>query len=240
MSERREFDIYQTSAGYTAVTNPVRRSILEALEKGELELGDLVKVTGKSKPTLSNLHMRELLEQHLIEEKQHPTDARRKTYRVIANRIGSSNVPLEQLRGAVKHYVSLSPLAYAIPFPVVLDVLCADGNVDPKTMRRQANVLGEKASSLFVAATPRDVLTALGGFWEREKVARTVRIDFDKQEIELELLESMKGKSPDALATIFAGIIEGVLQARLGRSTQVTAKASKGGRLLLALGATRK
>ena len=233
VSEARDFDIYQTSAGYSAVTNVVRRKILEALEKRDLELGDLVRVTGKSKPTLSTLHVRELLEQHLIEENAHPTDARRKTYHLIARRIGSSNVPLDQLRGAVKHYVSLSPLAYAIPFPTVLEMLSADPTADPKTLRKQGRVLGERASSLFQTTSPRDILTALAGFWERENVARTVRLDFDKLEAEVQLHEPLGGKATEAVAVIFAGLIEGIAATHLKTSLDVLAKGSKTGRVTL-------
>ena len=233
VTEGRDFDIYQTSAGYSAVTNEVRRKILEALSQKDLELGDLVRVTGKSKPTLSTLHVRELLEQRLIEENAHPTDARRKTYHLIARRIGSSNVPLEQLRGAVKHYVSLSPLAYAIPFPTVLEVLAADPAGDAKTLRKQGRVLGEKASSLFTTTSARDILTALAGFWERENVARTVRLDFDKLEAEVQLNDALTGKSTEAVAAVFAGLIEGIAATHLKTKLDVTAKGTKTGRVTL-------
>ena len=77
-----EFDIYQSDRGYAAVTSPVRRQILVALAEKDRDLSDLVRITRKSKPTLSNLHVRELLTQGLVEELPHPTDARRKLYRL--------------------------------------------------------------------------------------------------------------------------------------------------------------
>src|SRR5437763_14553384 len=109
-----EFDIYQTPAGYAAVTNPVRRQILSALAEKDLDLPALMKVTGRSKPTLSNLHVRELLHQKLVEERPHPRDSRRKLYRLIGRKIGSSDVPIEQLRGAVKQY-AVGAMAHAVP-----------------------------------------------------------------------------------------------------------------------------
>src|SRR5687768_2013976 len=42
------FDIYQTDAGYAAVTNPVQRQILDALRGGDQQLPHLVKATGRS------------------------------------------------------------------------------------------------------------------------------------------------------------------------------------------------
>lgn len=231
MSDGADFDIYQTAAGYTAVTNPVRRKIMDALSERDRELPDLVRITGKSKPTLSNLHVRELLEKGLVEELPHPTDARRKVYRIAARRIGRSNVPLEQLRGAVKHYVSLSPLAYAVPFPVVLDVLAAGHSAGARdAVRRQAQALGESASQLLATSSPRDAMTAVAGFWEREGVAKTTRMDFERMEFEVELASSEAGG--DAMATILGGVVEGVLRSRLGLEGAVGAKA-KGKRVTL-------
>src|ERR1051326_7520549 len=134
------FDIYQTDAGYAAVTNPVQRQIPDALRKGERQLPDLVKLTGRSKPTLSSLHMKELLARELIEERGHPTDSRRKVYRLRAAKIGSSDIPVAQLRDAVQHYVGLGPLASRIPLRDVLAALCAaPPGTDPKAVWAQAH-----------------------------------------------------------------------------------------------------
>ena len=232
VTDAADFDIYQTAAGYTAVTNPVRRQILDALGQQDRELPDLVRITGKAKPTLSNLHVRELLEKGLVEERPHPTDARRKVYRLAARRIGRSNVPLEQLRGAVKHYVSMSPLAYAVPFPAVLGVLAAGHAPGARdAVRRQAQRLGASASQLFATSSPRDVMTAVAGFWEREGVARTARMDFERMEFEVELVDA--DAPADAMATILGGVVEGILRARLDVGGPVAAKA-KGRKVTLA------
>lgn len=234
MADGADFDIYQTAAGYTAVTNPVRRQILDALAEKDRELPDLVKVTGKSKPTLSNLHMRELLEKNLIEELPHATDARKKVYRIVARRIGRSNVPLEQLRGAVKHYVSLSPLAYAVPFPAILDVLAAGHPAASRdALRRQAQALGASASHLFNASGPRDVMTAVAGFWEREGVAKTARMDFERLEFEVELAEGHA--AGDAMGILLGGLVEGVLRSRLQVEGPVVVKVGRGRRVTLGL-----
>lgn len=224
MADGQDFDIYQTAAGYTAVTNAVRRQILDALEQRDRELPDLVKLTGKAKPTLSNIHMRDLLEKGLIEERPHPTDARRKVYRLVARRIGRSNVPLEQLRGAVKHYVSMSPLAYAVPFSALVGILAAGHAAGGKdAIRAQARALGETASHLFTAAGTRDVMTAVAGFWEREGIARTARMDFERLEFEVELQDA--SWPADAAAHIFAGVVEGILRSRLSLEGPVSSKA---------------
>lgn len=234
VSPAPQFDIYQTQAGYVAVTNEVRRKILDALKDGDLDLPALVKVTKKAKPTLSNLHVKELLEQNLVEELPHPTDARRKLYRLRARRIGSSDVPLDQLRGAVKHYVSLSPLAYAVPFPAVLAALTVEG-VPENALRKQAREIGARASALFTAADANDALTAVAGFWDREGIAKAKRIDYDARAVELLLGDACPEGREEATAVVLAGILEGVLRSRFGKDHVVKARVVRPRRVVLEL-----
>lgn len=214
VTEPNEFEIYQTEAGYVAVTNEVRRKILAALTKKERDLNDLVKITGKAKPTLSNLHVRELLTQHLVEELPHPTDQRKKLYRLKAQRIGSSNVPIDQLRGAVKHYVSLSPLAHALPLQNVLDVLLAAGPRSEDAVQRQATKLGEISSHLFTSSGLRDHLQRVAAYWEREGITRTAKIDLEAMGLELEV-NPRYAETKEALkltSALLAGFMQGTLQ----------------------------
>jgi len=213
VAEANEFDVYQTDVGYVAVTNEVRRTILEALSKKERDLNELVKITGKAKPTLSNIHMRELLTQKLIEELAHPTDARRKLYRIKGHRIGSSNIPIEQLRGAVKRYVSVSPLAHALPLQQVMDVLLAGGPRSQEVIQRQATRLGELAAPLLAAPDVRELLPRVAAYWEREGITRTARIDLERLGLELDV-NPRYAQTKEALkltATLLAGFLRGVL-----------------------------
>lgn len=203
------FDIYQTDAGYAAVTNPVQRQILDALRVGERQLPDLVKVTGRSKPTLSSLHMKELLARELIEERGHPTDSRRKVYRLRASKIGSSDIPVGQLREAVQHYVSLSPLAARLPLKAMMEALgAAPAGTDAKAVWAQAHRLGTLAAGALKVGTVRDLWMRLSGFLEAEEVAQPVRIDLERGVLELRLGPPLRG-SPVA-PSIVAGFVEGV------------------------------
>lgn len=214
------FDIYQTDAGYAAITNPVQRQILDALRAGEKQLPDLVKITGRSKPTLSSLHMKELLARELIEEREHPTDSRRKVYRLRAGKIGSSDIPVGQLREAVQHYVSLSPLAARLPLKAMVEALAAaPAGSDPKMVWAQAHRLGVLASGSLKVATARDLWMRLSGFLEAEEVAQPLRIDLEKGILELRLGPALK-QSPALAAAIVSGLVEGVASGKglvLGR-----------------------
>ena len=203
------FDIYQTDAGYAAVTNPVQRQILDALRGGERQLPDLVKITGRSKPTLSSLHMKELLSRELIEERGHPTDSRRKVYRLRAGKIGSSDIPVGQLREAVQHYVSLSPLAARLPLKAMVEALgAAPAGTDAKALWSQAHRLGSLAAGSFKVANARDLWMRISGFLEAEEVAQPLRIDLERGVLELRLGPALKGSA--GAAAILAGFVEGV------------------------------
>ncbi len=204
------FDIYQTDAGYAAVTNPVQRQILEALREGEKQLPDLVVLTGRSKPTLSSLHMRELLSRELIVEAAHPTDSRRKVYRLKGAKIGSSDLPVDQLRDAVQHYVTLSPLANRVPVAAAFEALgAAPDTVPMDVLYAQASRLGALAAPLFKAGTPRDLWMRLSAFLEAERLATPLRIDLQNGALELRLGPSARSP-PARMAAILAGFAQGV------------------------------
>lgn len=204
------FDIYQTDAGYAAVTNPVQRQILDVLRDGEQQLPDLVKATGRSKPTLSSLHMKELLVRELIEEKGHPTDSRRKVYRLRASKIGSSDIPVGQLREAVQQYVGMGPLAARLPLKAVVESLCAaPAGTDPKSVWAQAHHLGTLSAASLRVATARDLWMRLAGFLEAEGVAEPMRIDLERGTLELRHGPALR-TNPSLAPALLSGFMEGV------------------------------
>lgn len=205
-----EFDIYQTDSGYTAVTNPVRRQILQALSEGDMQLAEMMDLTGKAKPTLSSVHLKELLAQRLVDEYPDPADSRRKFYRLIGTRIGSSSVPVDQLRSAVKHYVSLSPMAARLPIGVFVEALLVGGKSHDALVKRQAARLGRSVASLLRASDRRDFLTGVCRFLDQEGLTKTLQID-----LQADAAAFARGPGlgrevvPARLAVVLAGLLEG-------------------------------
>jgi len=223
------FDIYQTDAGYAAVTNPVQRQILDALRGGERQLPDLVKLTGRSKPTLSSLHMKELLARELIEERGHPTDSRRKVYRLRAAKIGSSDIPVAQLRDAVQHYVSLGPLSGRLPLRAAFEALCAaPAGTDPKAVWAQAHRLGALAAGALKVANVRDLWMRMAPFLEAEDVAHPQRVDLEAGVLELRLGDAL-GKAPALAAPALGGFLDGVAAGKGLRMPKTKMAAIPGG-----------
>lgn len=223
------FDIYQTDAGYAAITNPVQRQILEALRAGEKQLPDLVEITGRSKPTLSSLHMKELLSRELIEERGHPTDSRRKVYRLKATKIGSSDIPVSQLRDAVQHYVSLSPVKARLPLRTLVEALgAAPVGTDPKIVWTQARHLGTIAAPGLKVGNARDLWMRASAFLEQEDLARPLRIDLEHSRLELATGAAFEGAAAFAPA-ILSGLLEGMASGKGIVMPKLKASAIPGG-----------
>lgn len=202
---RGAFDIYQTRSGYTAVDNEVQRQILEALEKDDLQLPDLVEATGKSKPTLSATHMKELLNRELVEELPHPSDRRKKVYHLIGTRIGSSDIPVPQLRRAVESYVSLSPVQPRLPLLGVLASIAVP-EAPAEVLWHQGHRLGGLVAGSQRASDERSLWMRLLRFLEEQGVGHAVRMDLDEPSIVLEPGEAL-AEHPAATAHVLAGAL---------------------------------
>lgn len=208
-----DFDIYQTESGYVAVTNAVRRQILSALAKKDRMLPDLVKLTKKAKPTLSSVHMRELLAAKLVEELAHPTDKRKKIYRLKGRRIGTSSLPVGELRNAVKQYAGGAGARGVVS--IALDAIAAAPASTPDaTLRAQARRLGAIHAAQAPVGSAREAVSAVAGFLEREAVARPLRLDLEDASLDLELERAGEGEPDERrLALLVAALVDGLLGA---------------------------
>jgi hypothetical protein len=233
------FDIYQTDAGYAAVTNGVQRQILEALRASEKQLPELVDITGRSKPTLSSLHMKELLTRELIEERGHPTDSRRKVYRLKATKIGSSDIPVAQLRDAVQHYVSLSPVQGRLPLRALVETLAAaPTGTDAKVLWAQARHLGSAVAASLKVGSVRDLWLRMLPILEQEELARPLRIDLEHGMMELALGAAFNGRAASFAPAILGGLVEGMASGKGLDLRGLKASAHAGGVRLQATPAT--
>lgn len=210
------FDIYEADGRFVAITNDVRRTILDALTEGDKQLADLVEVTGKAKATLSSIHLKELLDQQVVKARSHPDDNRKKLFHLAGSKIGSSNIPIDQLREAVKEYVTLAPQAARFPLSITFDALAAGDDVAKASLRKQARRLGLLVGSVLEGDTERDLLIEVSDLLEREGLASPVRLEM--QENDALIIErgasSPEGLHIERLAALIAGFLDGVLDRR--------------------------
>lgn len=205
-----EFDIYQTRTGVTAVTNPVQRRILAALAEGEQQLPDLVELTGKAKPTLSGIHMKELLNRELVTEHPHPDDSRRKVFRLNARPLGSSGVPVDQLRSAVQEYARTTFTGAGLPLDAAFRVLAAaPDDLPEQALRDQARALGRACAGLVKAETARDFAVAFSQFAEKQGLARHLQIDFEAFSFRCRPGDRVERIPARRMGVLLAGFAEG-------------------------------
>lgn len=227
------FTIYGTPDGYVAVTNDIRQRILQVLEKeGDRELPDLADATDRAKSTLSSNHMPKLVEEGLVEVRQHPRDGRRKVYALQGERLGSSSVPVDELRSAVKDYVTTAPLGGRLEVPTALGAIAQAPEEAPEELiQAQAKALGRECGRFLERDEERRPVMRVAEFLEREGVARALQLDLETPALALEPSEKVAG--PHASAAL-AGFVAGALSTE-GGEPAVEREPAAEGRVVLRL-----
>lgn len=194
-------DIYHTDEGLEAVTSEVQRRILRALGEGSKQLPELVQVTGRSKPTLSSLHMKELLARGLILESSHPTDNRRKVYSLAAR-------PVDGVAAAMAP--GMRPSALRVGVAEALDAMAAaPASASTSLLRSQARRLGLAARAHLGHLSRRELWLRLPSVMEENGIASPVRIDLQQGHFDLRPGPAIQA-SPERLALLIAGLVEGL------------------------------
>lgn len=210
-----EFDIYQTAGGTTAITSPVQRQILQALSQGELQLPDIVELTGKAKSTLSSIHMKELLARQIIEELPHPTDSRRKVYRLVGKPLKASSTNIKELQeDAAKTFERHALPIHGLPLASIFQVLDAAPARQDGALRKQADALGRKYAHRFTATNVAGFASELTRFVETERLAEHLQLDFEALTFRCRPGSKVSDLEADRLGLLLAGFAEGVAAAR--------------------------
>lgn len=204
-----QFDIYQGPVGVTAVTNPVQRQILRALADGDLQLPDLVELTGKAKSTLSSIHMKELLSRELIAEAPHPSDSRRKVYSLVGRPMAAT--PENRPKAAVPRATSVAGPGLSIA--AVLQVIGAAPARATSVVEAQAGALGEAVAPRLRATDAHGFATALARFAEEERLAHHLQLDFEDSIFRCRAGAGTHGLALDRLASMLAALATGAAKA---------------------------
>jgi len=209
-------DIYRVGDGLAAVTSEVQRQILKALAQGSKQLPELMLVTGRSKPTLSSLHMKELLARGLVAQAAHPTDSRRKVYRLAASRVFGEELATEPLRqGAVR-----------LGLASALDAIAAAPvNVDLAVLRAQAVRLGESARAHLGTMSRREMWLRIPTILEESGLALPIRVDLQHSTLDLRPGPGLSASS-ERFAALLAGLIEGIATVPPGAAARVAIQAT--------------
>jgi len=229
MARGEGFAIYAAAGGYVAVTSPVRQRILAALEERDRTLTELVALTGKAKSTLSAVHLRELRRGGLVLEQAHARDSRVKVYRLAARRIGSSSVPLADLRDAVRTYVSSPQGGLALPLASIVQAFEQLPRLKPDE-QRWVGLAGERMGSLAAAhltsQAPEAALRELAAVWRDNALGKQAKPR--PKASGLDVTHAAGAHPGGARCAFLRGFLQGALTTRCARPAWVH-EASCGG-----------
>ena len=223
-----QFDIYQSAVGVTAVTNPVQRQILSALKEGDLQLPEIVELTGKAKSTLSSIHMKELLSRELVQELPHPTDSRRKIYRLV----GAAMNAAEAARVRAVPVAAPAPAVGGMSLAATFGVLAAAPSGAEDVLAAQARALGARYANRLTADGVHGFAHALTRFVEEERLAQHLQLDFEGMAFRCLPGPGVSDVAPARMGVLLAAFATGAADA-LGFSDVVLSSSVSEGAFLL-------
>lgn len=155
------FEIWEAGSRIHSVDNPVRLKVLRALEARPRKLPELVRITGKAKSTLSELHVGPLVEAGLVAEHADPKDSRSKLYELRGHRLGSSDVDVPRLRASVLAYASRAGVSGPAALLRVVDPVALVAVDEPDYVDAVAERLGRSIGEGFKGLTREKAVEAL-------------------------------------------------------------------------------
>jgi predicted hydrocarbon binding protein/predicted transcriptional regulator len=179
--EEKSIKIFATSKGLNVVKSPVKSNILSFLKEKDMSFEEIVKLTGKSKSTVS-AHLTSLSKEGIIESRHDPTDQRKKIFFINSRFLG--NLTPEKMEEQEEQKVEFliknltnqgNPFEFfRLMFHTLRVELIQEGiNIDP--LLHQVGIkIGE---AFFEQLNDRDtdkLLTNLASFWEANGLGNIV------------------------------------------------------------------
>lgn len=218
--------IFSTESGIVALDSPVKLKILELLRNGATSFDELVEQSSKAKSTIS-VHLDDLQELNLIQEKTFPNDRRKKFFVLNSICLAYSEPPLRR-----QYSEHLNNFTFPEPngedfmthlFHTIRFGMEAYG-FDPKPiMKRLGNDVGTKIGQKFRADDYDGVLSELSSFWKEHKLGDMRIIQSSSPAILVNNCYHC-GRMPNVgktLCSMDEGIIEGVFTSRLNMRCSV-------------------
>lgn len=230
MENKSPIKIFSTPKGLNVVKSPVKSIILSALRENELSFDEIVKVTGKSKSTVS-VHLKALTQDGILGSKAHPADQRKKIFFINSRYIGELNQQEVQEREEEKVEFLIKNLIdngdpfefFRLMFHTLRVVMIKEGiNLDP-ILNQTGMRIGEVFYRKLENKNTNELLKNLAKFWTSNGLGR---LEIDNLEpvtvraydcFECGLLPNV-GESACALDS---GILEAVFSAHFSQEVVV-------------------
>ena len=175
--DRSDFSLYGTSSGVQAVRNPVRRHILQLLERGEMSFDSIVSSSGRAKSTVS-AHLSALTDEGIIGSRHGDEDERKKYFFLTSHFIGELS-PGDRIADDISTYAfdyregAVDPFhLYKLVYRTFRVSLLMEGISLNPLLRRTGETVGE---AIYPAVAGEDMdafLLNLSTFWEQHDLGR--------------------------------------------------------------------
>lgn len=223
-----QIKIFGTKNGLNIVNSPIKSKILEILEENGRSGAEIVKLTGKSKATIS-AHLNDLVGIGIIESKPNPKDGRSKIFFIKSSYLGDltkKNDFNKELDDYITEGVvnSEDPFAFfRFVFRTFRVALIEEGvNIDP-ILHNAGIKVGETFYSKLKDSQTDNFIEKIADFWQKNKLGK----------IKIETLEPLTLKAYDCFecedlpkigrsACAFdSGILEAIFSAHFDRKVDV-------------------
>lgn len=219
-----ELRIFSSERGAVVIKSSAKNRIIELLRGGEKTSREIREEIGKAKSTTS-VHLSDLKELGIIEEKVHPEDERVKIFYLKSKFLGKSGTPfskhyeeiLGNLRDAAgEEYAFLKSLFHLIRFGLISFGL--DVHPALKEIGRDA---GKSLAENFSEDTIEDLIEEIDEFWQENGLGTVDFIDDHLLIKDCFDCEDMPNVG-HTLCSLDEGLIEGIMEERLGRKVTLS------------------
>ncbi len=220
MGNDRNITIFSTDEGIVALDSPVKLKILEMLRTGTTSFDDLVEQSGKAKSTIS-VHLDDLENLNLIQEKSSPNDKRKKFFFLNSVCLACSEIPMQtQYRKHIENFAisDLNGGSFMTHlFQTVRYGMEAYG-FDPKPiMKRLGRDIGIRIGNEFESGNIIELLNEISIFWKKQNLGEMKIVRNSNLSIIITDCYHC-GKMPNVgktLCSMDEGIFEGLFLSRL-------------------------
>jgi len=224
MEDHRPTAILSTHSGMIALDSPVKLKILEILENGTTSFDELVEKSRKAKSTIS-VHLHDLEELNLIQEKSFPNDKRKKYFVLNAIYLAYSQKPLHKCYNTQMDLIStLNGDSFKEQLFYIFRYGMEAYGIDPKPILKKLGTdIGARIGTELKSHDCEGILEELSVFWNQHKLGQMTLLKGDQTAISVTNCYHC-GKMPNGgktLCSMDEGIIEGVISSKLKYNCRV-------------------